>query len=386
MADEGYFSIFKDASVLSQPSPSRVESNLPLLDPVDVNTPSSSAKQVTKCEDAFCVDSLVRLLGVDDSYYILGIDEAGRGPVIGPMVYSGAAIQIAEHRALVSCGVADSKKISEANRNTSLLQMTSSLKTFSAWSRILSAETISNEMLGRRGRTLNTLSHETAMKIITEATLALKGKLCAVYVDTVGLPEAYYSKLHGRFPHLHIVVKSKADSLFPVVSAASIVAKTTRDAEVRKINESINARLQKAAGSELAGDVDDHIGCGYPSDPRAMNYVRSRVHRFFVHSLEDSFVRASWAPVIQLASSEDSCVPVLFEEDYQRLKAMNKLDEIKKFKYEEPLSAAQPKLSFVAPPPSRHCIFTALKMPTYLSSLTSMMDRQEIPNRKRQRS
>lgn len=48
-----------------------------------------------------------------------------------------------------------------------------------------------------------------------------------VYVDTVGDPEKYRVKLSEIFPAIKFVVAKKADSLYPVVSGASIVAKVT---------------------------------------------------------------------------------------------------------------------------------------------------------------
>ena len=83
----------------------------------------------------------------------------------------------------------------------------------------VTSETISESMFGRTGRTLNTLSHLAAVALIRQATFLAKGKLAAVFVDTVGPPQSYERFLKGRFPHLIIRVSKKADSLFPVVSA-----------------------------------------------------------------------------------------------------------------------------------------------------------------------
>ena len=68
--------------------------------------------------------------------------------------------------------------------------------------------------------------------------------LDTVYVDTLGDPERHRQRLKGKFPALHFVVESKADLNYPIVSAASIVAKTQRDSEVGK-----------------------EMGSGYPGDP-----------------------------------------------------------------------------------------------------------------------
>lgn len=357
-----------------------------------------SAERIAEPSSSFSVEALMKELEVSDDYYILGIDEAGRGPVIGPMVYTGAAIQLKEHDALVQCGVADSKQIDESRRNACLTKMRATLKSFVEFTHVISPADIAGNMLGTRGRTLNTLSHETAMKIIVDATLKLCGKLCAVFVDTVGSPEAYFQKLQGRFPHLHVVVRAKADSLFPVVSAASIVAKVSRDREVYHINQRIHCREtgdqpQHDDGKEangatsvrteirsLKGEVEkcpEYVGCGYPSDPRTMAYVRSRVHRFFVHSREDDCIRASWAPVADLANSEDVCIPVLFEEDARRLTEMKQEGRLKRFKYEQtpactpPGTSGQMKLNFHGPS-SRHPLMESLKMKPHFPSIDDL--------------
>lgn len=240
----------------------------------------------------------------EEDQIILGIDEAGRGPVIGPMVYSGAIISFSEHQKLVDhCQVADSKALTAKSRQSSLAKF-DDLSSFHCFTVPVSASTISQTMLGRSGKTLNTLSHDTAMEIIRHAVLHCKGKLCAVFVDTVGPPESYQKLLAGRFPHLCITVSKKADSRFPIVSAASIVAKTTRD--------------------QMVEDLNLNVGSGYPSDPTASKWLSSNLDKFFGYpSDSSSAVRFSWAPVRSLLKKH--CIDITFEADVKRDESQQKL-------------------------------------------------------------
>lgn len=289
------------------------------------------------------VEEVMQSMDLTSDYMVLGIDEAGRGPVIGPMVYTAALISLEEHDQLIDeCHVADSKMLTEHHRDAALLQLRR-LKTFQSFTKVISAEDIATAMFGRHGATLNTISHDAAMALISEATLAAGGKLCAVYVDTVGPPESYQAKLAGRFPHIRVTVSKKADSKYPIVSAASIVAKTTRDRAV--------------------ADLHVDVGSGYPSDPAAMRWVRGHVHRFFVHPRAYNFVRPSWAPVTKLATDPAVCCPVLFEQDLEA-------EEKKRgHKGQTEQSKQQQRLSFAKPPARRHAVYTHLLKLRALSNI-----------------
>lgn len=92
---------------------------------------------------------------------------------------------------------------------------------------------MSNDQLGNV-RNLNQISHETAIALI-QATLDEGTNITHVYVDTVGPPDKYKSKLDRVFSEYNITftVESKADANYKCVSAASIVAKVQRDTMLR---------------------------------------------------------------------------------------------------------------------------------------------------------
>ena len=73
------------------------------------------------------------------------------------------------------------------------------------------------------------MSHDAAIGLV-RAVLATGVNLRYLYVDTVGDQDRYQAKLADLFPSLKVVVEKKADSTYPIVSAASICAKVPRDA------------------------------------------------------------------------------------------------------------------------------------------------------------
>ncbi|RMZ53412.1 hypothetical protein APUTEX25_004900, partial [Auxenochlorella protothecoides] len=227
---------------------------------------------------------------------MLGIDEAGRGPVLGPMVRAaqGSAtparrscsmeasltVDIPSHLGMrvppvsALCGVdhperpaaapskihpphcrafADSKTLTEARREALLAQLQADPGIgFRAES--LSAAFISGRMLARDRHSLNELANDSTARLIA-GVVAAGVNLTHAYIDTVGDADKHRSRLLAQFPAIHFTVCPKADSLYPIVSAASIVAKVTRDRQ-----------LSAYTCPEGPSSRDREYGCGYPGE------------------------------------------------------------------------------------------------------------------------
>jgi len=209
---------------------------------------------------------------------VLGIDEAGRGPVLGPMVYGIAYCPVEKNKDLKELGVDDSKKLTEEQREE-LLQKVLDNKDYLGWAvHILSSTWISRGMYRRGKYNLNTMSHDTAIGLVKGA-IAAGVNVSEVYVDTVGPPEKYQAMLQGVFPNLKIVVAKKADSLYPCVSAASICAKVARDRALRD--------WTFPEGDSVSGPW----GSGYPGDPVTKKFLQEQFDPVFGFP---GIVRFSW--------------------------------------------------------------------------------------------
>ncbi|KAA8497930.1 Ribonuclease H2 subunit A [Porphyridium purpureum] len=222
--------------------------------------------------------------------FAFGIDEAGRGPVLGPLVYAGAAYPAARVSELRDWGCDDSKQISAASREALYSRIEQSAECMSVID-VLSAELISEQMLAVKRVSLNKLSHDSAIGLV-ERALAQGINITELYVDTVGPPEKYESLLQSRFPRIRkVVVSKKADHLFPVVSAASIVVKVTRDRILSEWQFS-------GARANSYGRV---FGSGYPGDPSTKAWLRAHLHPVFGFP---NLVRFSWSTIPSLLESE----------------------------------------------------------------------------------
>ena len=210
---------------------------------------------------------------------ILGIDEAGRGPTLGPMVYACAYWSKNNDENIKSYfGFDDSKKLSREKREKLYIQIEKYNNIIKYEKIIISAEEISSKMLKRRKISLNEISQEAAFKLIL--TSKRKGvNIKYIRVDTVGPAQKYenYLKKLINDESINIKVESKADAKYPCVSAASIVAKVTRDNIVDN------------------WEFDDkNTGSGYPSDPYTKAWLQRNFNNVFGYP---NFIRFSWKTV-----------------------------------------------------------------------------------------
>jgi len=213
---------------------------------------------------------------------IAGVDEAGRGCVIGPLVVAGVAVKTENMQFLTELGVKDSKLLTAKKREAlypEIIKLTENHHIIKVPPAQIDKVVLSSRVLHK----LNRLEAQTMAKIIE----ILKPN--EAYVDAADV-------LEDRFGYhiseclkikIKIVSQHKADRTFPVVSAASIIAKVERDSEIAKL------RLKY-------GD----FGSGYLTDDKTMVFLK--------RLLDDkgdfpSFVRKSWKPA-QRAKSEHGTI------------------------------------------------------------------------------
>merc|ERR1719491_1841921 len=161
--------------------------------------------------------------------WVMGIDEAGRGPVLGAMLYGACMCPESKLSDLQSTGVFDSKQLTDEQRRELFAVIKKS--DYLEWIiDSIPADWMSDMMIRENRFSLNEISHNSAMDMIQKA-LDNGFNVTHVFLDTVGPPESYEQKLRNHFMGFDIkfTVAKKADALYPVVSAASICAKVTRD-------------------------------------------------------------------------------------------------------------------------------------------------------------
>lgn len=183
---------------------------------------------------------------------IAGIDEAGRGPCFGPMTIAITIFEKKQEKELKKIGVRDSKEILPKKRE----ELFKLVKKLVVEEKIIIVKAIEiNDLMVKEN-----LNEIEAIKI-SELINSTKTKINTLYIDSPDATKGKFEKRIRKYlkkekQEIKMVVENKADSKYLVVGAASILAKVTRDNEIKKL------------GLEF-GD----FGSGYPSDPKTKKFL-----------------------------------------------------------------------------------------------------------------
>lgn len=213
----------------------------------------------------------------------LGIDEAGKGPVIGPMCIAGVCATEEQENKLRVLGVDDSKKLSPKKRD----QLAVSIKKYAAAWYVYEVAPKQIDDL-RKIMTMNeimVLCFSKVMEELTAATADIAGESFSIaFLDAADVSEdrfarrvreEYAKKYKEQADRIEFISKHKADTLSPVVSAASIIAKTRRNELIEEI--------KKKEGVDF--------GSGYPSDPKTKLFLENYAKE---NGNFPDYVRKSW--------------------------------------------------------------------------------------------
>lgn len=208
---------------------------------------------------------------------VCGIDEAGRGCVVGPLVICGAACDEKDLPKLQALGVKDSKLLSPATRE----RLAKELPKIVQYQLIIVPPREIDEyvLAGEKEKNLNWLEAEKSVELIN----MLEPEQAIVDCPSPNT-KAYRDYLIERLLNKKIDIRAehKADVNYLIVGAASILGKVRRDEEI--------ASLKKLVGEDF--------GSGYMADERTSSFLKKNWQK---HA---SIFRKSWAPYQVLAGTK----------------------------------------------------------------------------------
>jgi ribonuclease HII len=216
---------------------------------------------------------------------LCGGDEAGRGAILGPLVIGIVAVKSTSIHKLSEIGVRDSKILSEKRRN----QLYGEIEKIALDIKVgkIFPDEINEAM--KNHISLNELEARHFAALFDKIEKGIN----VVYLDSPDvIPERFGTrfKMSSTKPTIVVGVKTpraegikytkviaehKADSKYPVVSAASIIAKVTRDREIEKLEKHLKIP----------------IGTGYPSDYKTINVIKENLRT----GLLDDHIRQKWS-------------------------------------------------------------------------------------------
>jgi ribonuclease HII len=202
----------------------------------------------------------------------LGIDDAGRGPVMGPMILAACLLTLESERELRKLGVKDSKIITQKRREFLETKIKEKAEAYEI--AIIYPKEI--DSTNAQGIKLNELEAVHAAKLINKINKRY-GKI-KVFVDcpspTISKWQNYLKTKLKDLSNLELSCEHKADKNHISVSAASILAKCVREKEIDKLKE-------------IYGD---EIGSGYPGDPLTCKFLEKNA----LKHKEEGIFRQTW--------------------------------------------------------------------------------------------
>jgi len=205
---------------------------------------------------------------------ICGIDDAGRGSIIGPLVIAGITIEKKNLKKLKSLGVRDSKKLTRKSREILYKKIIKNVDDYYVVR--IPPKTIDHSVFKHN---LNHLEAKNMAKIVIKLNPTVS------YVDSCDVD---YKRFGKEISLLSSKAKIKsyhhADSRFVAVAAASIIAKVTRDRAIHRLNKNFD------------------LGSGYPSDKKTIKSIK----KLLSNNKSESFIRFSWKPVQKIISNKKS--------------------------------------------------------------------------------
>jgi ribonuclease HII len=202
----------------------------------------------------------------------LGIDEAGRGPVIGPMVVAGALITDKQEKELRRLCVKDSKQVTPKRREFLYQKLIGLIEGFHYV--VITPEEIDRAL--EEGTNLNQVEAIAFSKVINK--LNKKDQKLKLYLDCPSVSlvkwEDSLKRILKNLSNLDITCEHKADANYICAAAASIIAKYHREKEMDKLREKY--------GKE--------IGSGYTSDPLTRKFLEDNI----ILLKNEKIFRKSW--------------------------------------------------------------------------------------------
>jgi ribonuclease HII len=197
-----------------------------------------------------------------------GVDEAGRGPVIGPLVI--AIVTVKEIKTIEKLSIKDSKLCTPNQRE----HFKNQIQKVADQTEVLAISATDIDTM-RKSMSLNQLEVYAFSKLISKT----KPTIC--YIDSADVnAQRFADDIKNQLNYQpKIISRHKADTIYPIVSAASIIAKTTRDEMVSLIEK------------ELRKTLDIPLGSGYPADPITQKFLKNWLQEN--HTLPP-YTRLSW--------------------------------------------------------------------------------------------